>query len=107
MAKVAVSFDTNDKTLSVTIDGKAVADVYGVDIYRCFDTDSEYRCSIMSETKDPVHDMYTQTRLYASKSTEAKLLSATASESKEHAEFIVVKDKTQFEKDVASFIVGA
>lgn len=69
MAKIRVEFDTVDKTLTATVDGKAVADVYGVSIYRGYccgpDGDADdmpYRCELttLSENEDDKTEYWTR-----------------------------------------------
>lgn len=64
MAKISVNFDTNEKTLSASIDGKEVENLYEVAIYKSFDGD-KFTCSVTTAVKDEGNDMYQVTRLMA------------------------------------------
>jgi hypothetical protein len=68
MAKVIAEFDTVDKTLSVSINGKAVADVYEVNFCRGYADDDEavpYRCGVMTLTQDADEGITTMNRVMA------------------------------------------
>jgi hypothetical protein len=74
MAKIVATFDTAAKTLTVTEDGKAVADVYCVNLcrgYRYRDDDGDevetpYACEVTTMTEDPDEKLMRMTRLVAS-----------------------------------------
>lgn len=66
MAKVNVEFDTVSKALAVTMDGKPMDNVVGVNLYRSYDDDDEYSCSVQMLNQDEVADTRTMTCVYAS-----------------------------------------
>jgi hypothetical protein len=68
MAKVVAQFDTVEKTLTVTEDGKAVANVYGAEFCRGYSYDGDevpYCCSVMTMTEDADNKLMRMTRLTA------------------------------------------
>lgn len=67
MAKISMSFDTVSKELSVEVDGVAVADCTGINIFPSWDDEDEYRCSIMTCKEDEANDMRILTNLVAHK----------------------------------------
>ena len=79
MAKVMVEFDTVEKTMSATIDGKAVENCYEISFGKY--GDDEFGCSIGIRTEDKSNKMMKNERIYASKSKEANSLSATKASS--------------------------
>lgn len=84
MAKVVIEFDTNEKSLAVSIDGSKVENVVGAEVYRrgyygCGvpeDNDGdepEFAFSVMQAEKDKANDMSKMTRIVASENPQAKL----------------------------------
>lgn len=72
MAKILVEFDTVEKTLSASIDGKAVADVYGVSLYRGWADDDDvvpYRCELTTRSEDDTNKLCRYTSVVASDGT--------------------------------------
>lgn len=67
MAKIAVSFDTVEKTMKVTIDGKAIDNVSCASFYcNSYEPGEEFRCQIQTMMKDEDNDMNSYTNLMAS-----------------------------------------
>jgi hypothetical protein len=64
MATILTSFDTVTKELSVTMDGKAVADVTEVFIGRGYG-EGGYGCQVTTKTKDEKQDLVTYTHTVA------------------------------------------
>jgi hypothetical protein len=52
MAKITVEFDTVEKTLAVSVDGKAVADVCRRSTCRGYSDDAGYGCSLTTASSD-------------------------------------------------------
>ncbi|MBY0525592.1 MAG: hypothetical protein K2R98_19460 [Gemmataceae bacterium] len=71
MAKINVEFDTKDKSLSVSMDGKAMANVAGISLYQSYDDEDEFRCNVVMATKDDTNDIRTVTSIYASEQPKA------------------------------------
>lgn len=88
MAKMVIEFDTNDKSLSVTLDGQAVDNVVGAEVYRRGyygygapddeDGDEEFAFSVMTAEKDKENDLTRMTRIVASQSVEGQFQDAQA-----------------------------
>lgn len=72
MAKINVEFDTLEKTMNVTMDGKTIENAEGVSLYRGWSDDEKYGCSICVCSKDEASDVTTYTRVTASDSSEGK-----------------------------------
>ena len=64
MAKINVEFDTKDKTLNVSMDGKAVDNVSSVEFYSGYDNDG-FNGSITSVDKIDEEDMVKIMRISA------------------------------------------
>lgn len=73
MAKISIEFDTVAKTMSATIDGKAVDNVISASLYKSMysDDENEFRCSLVTMTKDKADDICTYTQVSASESNDA------------------------------------
>lgn len=52
MAKMTVEFDTETKTFTAAVDGRAVPDVRYAEVRPSWDKDDEYRCSFVTSSKD-------------------------------------------------------
>lgn len=65
MAKFIAEFDTNEKTLVLTKNGEAMANVVGVNFGCSWDDKDEFCCDIVMATKDEADDIRTYTRLSA------------------------------------------
>ena len=86
MATISISFDTEDKDIEVSIDGKKLDDVTGVQIYRPYvystyeandkDADDVYCCEITTLSQDEESGIKTLTRVVASESKTGKELEA-------------------------------
>ncbi len=74
MAKITVQFDTVEKTMAVTIDGKSVENVTDVNFYKSMYDEGECRCSLVTMSEDSDNDMRQYTQLVASETHEAKQL---------------------------------
>jgi hypothetical protein len=80
MAKILIEFDTNEKTLAATIDGKPVDNVVEVSFCVGYDDKDEYRCCLMTKETNDEHDIQTYTHLRASESIDAKGVDASPSD---------------------------
>jgi hypothetical protein len=88
MAKVVIQFDTNDKTLNVTVDGKSLENVvhadvcrrdyygYGMPVSDDDEDEPEFRFCITQAEKDADNDTEKVTRIVAADSEEGKLSTA-------------------------------
>lgn len=79
MAKVNVEFDTLDKTLSLSVDGKAVNDVAYVSMGKRYGSygkgdEASFSCCFETSVKDEENDMNTCVRVCASESLEGEKL---------------------------------
>ena len=97
---IAFSFKTNDKTMTLTVDGKAVANVSEVSVYR---SGEAYQCSFMTYEEDKANDCVRMTRLFAAESDHAKqaIAAGTGSESKTVAGFVEVPEQSKITRDIA------
>ncbi len=100
--KISIEFDTNDKTLTVMADGKAISDVAYVSCSKSYYDESGFTCSVETMTKDEANDAMVCTRLCASESTEAKTNQA-ATESKTLPGFMIIPKQTKLEQAIAAF----
>ncbi len=94
MAKISFTFDSKEKSFSATIDGKAVENVVGVELYPSWDDQEKFRCSIVTAVKDEKTDIQTVTRLMASESLAAKS-HVQATESPAFPGFVFVTDTSE------------
>jgi hypothetical protein len=86
MAKVVIEFDTNEKSLAVTIDGQAVDNVVCVDVcrrgyygYGPADGDGdepEFQFAVTQSEKDKANDTTKMTRIVAAASAEGRAAGA-------------------------------
>jgi hypothetical protein len=86
MAKVVIEFDTNEKSLAVSIDGAAVDNVVGAEVYRRgyygygppedSEESPEFCFSVMQAEKDKANDLTKMTRIIAAENPQAKLAGA-------------------------------
>lgn len=106
MATVSVSFDTVTKALSVTVDGKAIADVDSVNIYKRYSYDDEddkgFMCSVETRSEDKGEGTMTFTRLCASESVEAKRLADLPVPS-DIPGFVLTEAKGKAQSDIHEF----
>ena len=102
MATINISFDTVEKSWSVTKDGAEVPNCVGVSVYPDYDDRDEGRIEIMLREKDEADDMYTFTRIVASDSAEGRALKG-APESAAVAGFLVAGTGSEVERDVESY----
>lgn len=93
MSKVTVEFDTLEKTVSVSINGKPVPDVSSVEFYRSYDRDDEFRCGIMTVSKDEENDMRVVTHLVAHEEESISMAS-------ELPGFFVKSSKSKVQNDI-------
>ena len=80
MSKIVAEFDTLEKTLVVTIDGKDVANVREVHFGQSYNNDDEFSCLISTMTKDETNDTKEYNQLMAAKSKEASLFPSQPSD---------------------------
>lgn len=66
MAILSVTFDTNEKTLSVSMDGAEVTDLQELVFYKSYGEEGEYSCSLCTMTHDEENDVRQYNRLSAS-----------------------------------------
>lgn len=95
MAKIVIEFDTVEKTVAVTRDGVAVANVVGATVGRY--CDDEYGCELCLAEKDEAHDVRTYTRICA-----AEL--AKAGQAPAAAPGFVTDGLTDLQRDVCAFM---
>jgi hypothetical protein len=106
MAKINIAFDTKDKTMAVTMDGKSVANVVGAYLGTGYDDDC--RCELMMAEKNEEDGYYTMTRIVAAESGEGKKLAETAPDSKAAPGFKVAEVSAgQLEAEVAAYFKKA
>jgi hypothetical protein len=65
MAKIVAEFDTVEKTLVVTMDGKPVNDVTGVNFMKCYDGE-ECMADVVTRSEDESNDLKTMVHIMAS-----------------------------------------
>lgn len=94
MADIVASFNTKSKELSVTVDGKAVANVFEASFYKSYSDEDDFRCGIGTCEKNEDDDCVTMTRLMAAASPEGKLLAKSVAEDKAFPGFLAVKNTT-------------
>lgn len=68
MAKFIAEFDTKEKTLTLTKNGEALANVVGASFGCSWDDKEEFCCDIVMATKDEADDIRSYTRLSANES---------------------------------------
>jgi hypothetical protein len=66
MAKFVCEFDTVEKTVSVTKDGEALADVRGFEIYPSYMDDDDYSCRVVQGAVDEAEKLSTMVVMCAS-----------------------------------------
>ena len=66
MAKINVEFDTVEKTMSVSMDGKSVNDISEVFFIKSWNNDDEWTCSLGTMQENEGDDLKVYTRLIAS-----------------------------------------
>jgi len=103
MAKINVEFDTIEKTLSVSVDGKVVADVSEVYISRRYSEKDGYSCSINTVKHNEDQGVMEIFSLIARESEEGKSLRGSASESSEFDGFLKVEAKSKAVSDIEKF----
>lgn len=103
MAKITVEFDTKEKTLSVAVDGGAVADVAEVYLSRGYRDGDDYGCALTTVTRDEAEGTVRMTRLVAAEGGEGKSLRASAAGSKSLPGFLEVPPLSKAQSDVAAF----
>ena len=101
MATVTATFDTKEKTLVVTMDGKTVDNVHGVVLSKGY-SDENFYCELTTGVLNKDEDYYTVQRLVASETPEGQKLS-DAPESKVVPGFKVAETTVPVEADVANY----
>lgn len=48
MPKMTINVDTDAKTLDITLNGNKISNIYGVNIYKSYCEEDEYRVSLMT-----------------------------------------------------------
>jgi hypothetical protein len=72
MATINVVFDTKEKTLDVTMDGKKMKNVTGVDFMARYDEKDKFYAEIRSEDPNKDDDIIVVTRVIANKEIEVE-----------------------------------
>jgi hypothetical protein len=72
MAKMTIEFDTEAKSFTANVDGVAVANAIGAEIYATWDDEEKYRCNIIARTKDDKSGITEIRQLMASVTGQAK-----------------------------------
>lgn len=101
MAKITAEFDTNSKELSVSVDGKAVDNIYAFTVDKCYDDDG-FCCSLMTLVKDEQNDTRTVTRMVASQSRDLPAIASQAVASVEYPGFVQVVTAGQHSINIPS-----
>ncbi|QEL19560.1 hypothetical protein [Limnoglobus roseus] len=101
MATILVRFDTKDKALTGSIDGKVLHDLTEVFLTR--GSDSEFGCSLSSRTESEPDGM---TRLVAAESVEGRPLVGVERQSVRFPEFVLAEARTKTEADIAQFFAA-
>jgi hypothetical protein len=70
---MTVEFDTDSKTFSASVDGKAVPNVRAVEISPSWEADDEFRCMFATKSTDEDSGITEIRQLFASKSKQADL----------------------------------
>ena len=98
MAKVNVEFDTKTKELSVTFDGKAVANVYGISLSKSYYSDSDnenpYSLNLMTldATQQKEEGYQSMQQIVAKDSSDAgDAVKQGAGTHPEHSDFLLLK----------------
>lgn len=89
MAKMTVEFDTETKTFSAAVDGVAVPNAVGAEIYQTYD--NEFRCAFMARSKDEGTGITEMRHLFASIDPRGKA-DASAEASPDFPGFVTVTD---------------
>lgn len=106
MSKINVEFDTSTKEMVVTIDGKAVENIYSVSAYRdSYDGESK-SCICLCTTEKSGEGYRTQTQISAKDTSMGReLLSKGAGSVKEYPDLVALKGVTpKVEQDIAKFL---
>lgn len=98
MAEMLIKFDTETKKFSATVDGKAVANAVGAEVYPWSfgdkEEDNEWRCSITAYKRDEATGISETLRLCASQTADAAAAKkAGGTPSSEFPGFVEVVDK--------------
>lgn len=109
MAKITVSFDTVEKTLSADIDGQAISNVVGVELSKSYylsedNQQDSYYCSLTTVVEDKEADLRTITRLVASESEEGKLALRAGKSESALAGFVEASTSSKVRNDIAAFL---
>lgn len=70
MSKINVEFDTKEKTMEVSIDGKAVPNCVSANFSKGYymDDEDEFSCNVVTMERDEPNDMRKYTQVMASES---------------------------------------
>lgn len=101
MAKMTMSFDTISKALEVSIDGKKVENCVSLSVYPSWKEEDEFRCCVLTRTKDEASDMETMTQICASEAKKDSL-DYQASEFEGFVQAKVVKADDNIKQSIAS-----
>ena len=73
MAQILVTYDTKEKTLTVSQDGNILDNIENVNFCKCYDEDDVYSMNIATHYKDEASDIKTAYYMYAKKIAEQKV----------------------------------
>jgi hypothetical protein len=92
MAKIAIEFDTVEKTMTATVNGAALDNVIGAHLNRGYGKKSEYQCEVVMAEESEDDDMYKWTRIVATDSPEGQRQEAAGSKPAKVPGFTMVED---------------
>ncbi len=106
MAKMVIEFDTDTKSFTATVDGTAVANAVGAEVYPDWSNDDNYRCNIIARSKDEGTGITEIRQLMAAFTGQARAaLKAGAAASADFPGFVDVRDTasaSKAHKDIAA-----
>lgn len=92
MAKVVAAFDTKEKTLTVNLDGKSVANIAEVVMYQSYDG-KDYTMSLCTMARDDAEGIMRMERIVAKDSGDGKkALASGQAQPTNHDEFVKVNE---------------
>ncbi len=109
MAKITAEFDTSDKSLTVAVDGKPVADVTDVYFMKKYGFDEEddgddFQACVTTSSEDEATGIRMMTRLCASESIDGKETVARKGPCDSPLPgFVVAGSQNSLSRDIASY----
>jgi hypothetical protein len=88
MAKIAIEFDTVDKTLACSVDGKALENVNSVNIYLPYGSRDDYSLEICQIDENDDEDYRQVHRTVAADTTAGRALASAGAKPSAHAGFV-------------------